>query len=220
MTNSGKKIRVVLVDDHEIVRSGLRALLQTHPGIEVVGEASEGRRAVELVKDSLPDVLVMDVRMPGLNGIDASRQALAAKPDLKIIALSANCDERSTSAMLRAGAVGYVSKEAAYEELVAAILSVVKGVVYLSPAIVSTLVHSVKNEGEPVPETSFGRLSMREREILQLIAEGKATKEIALILGVSIKTAETHRRNIMEKLNLDNVAELTKYAIREGLTGV
>ena len=203
-----------------MVLSGLRALLQRNENIEVIGEATDGRQAIELVTQVRPDVVVMDVRMPGLNGIEATRQALAAKPDVKVIALSANSDERSTGEMLRAGAVGYITKEAAYDELLAAIEAVTKGQIYLSPSITANLAHCVKTAGHEALESAFGRLSNREREILQLIAEGKATKQIAAILDVSIKTTETHRRNIMQKLNIDNVAELTKYAIREGLTSV
>lgn len=212
------EIKVLLADDHGIIRSGLRALLQSQQDISIVGEAGDGRQAVELVKELQPDVIIMDVAMPGLNGIDAARLARAAKPDLKIIALSANSEERTTAEMLRAGAVGYVAKEAAYEELLEAIHTVMRGLVYFSPAAMSSLVHSVGTDRTPMLETVFGRLSTREREILQLIAEGKSTKQIASTLAISIKTAETHRRNLMEKLQLDTVAELTKYAIREGLT--
>jgi DNA-binding NarL/FixJ family response regulator len=212
-------IKVLLVDDHQMFRSGLRALLMREAEMEVVGEAADGRAAVELVVKLQPDVVVMDVRMPDLNGIEAARQAMTVKPDLKIIGLSAEGTERAMAEMLRAGAVGYVVKEAAYEELVLAIRTVIKGTVYFSPAVISLVVNDLQQTSQPVA-SAFGVLSPREREILQLIAEGKATKEIAIALNISIKTAETHRRNVMDKLKIDNVAELTKYAIREGLTGI
>jgi DNA-binding NarL/FixJ family response regulator len=213
-------IKVLLVDDHQMFRSGLRALLVREAEMEVVGEASDGRAAVELVATLQPDVVVMDVRMPDLNGIEAARQAMGAKADLKIIALSAEGNERAMAEMLRAGAVGYVVKEAAYEELVLAIRTVVKGMIYFGPAVISRVVSDLQDASQSAGASAFGVLSSREREILQLIAEGKATKEIALALNISIKTAETHRRNVMDKLKIDNVAELTKYAIREGLTGI
>lgn len=217
MTGSTK---VLLVDDHAMVRSGLRALLGREPGMEVVGEASDGRHALELAKDLRPDVMVMDIRMPDLNGIDATRQALAHQPGLKVIALSAQSDDRTATEMLRAGVAGYVVKEAAYEELASAIRAVVKGMVYFSPGVAKRLNKEIGRQHIDGDNSAFARLSSRERETLQLISEGKATKEVAAILHVSVKTAETHRRNIMEKLGIDNVAELTKYAIREGLTSV
>jgi DNA-binding NarL/FixJ family response regulator len=222
----------LLVDDHAMIRAGLRKLLEAEQGLQVVGEASNGRAAVEMTRELQPDVVVMDIRMPDLNGVDATRQAIAARPDVKIIALSANSDERSTGEMLRAGARGYVVKDAAYDELVAAIRAVSSGQVYFSPAVADRLAADLRNGGSAIggdadadagtanAESVYNRLTSREREILQLIAEGKATKEVAAILHVSVKTAETHRRNIMEKLGIDSIAELTKYAIREGLTTV
>jgi DNA-binding NarL/FixJ family response regulator len=212
-------VKILLVDDHGMFRSGLRALLRDEGEFSVVGEASNGREAIELVKSLGPDVVVMDLRMPNLNGIDTTRQAIALKPGLKIIGLSASADERSAVEMLRAGAVGHVAKESAYEELVTAIRCVIKNQVYYSPSIISHMAQETGAGGDGMV-TCFSRLSPREREVLQLIAEGQSTKEVAASLSVSVKTAETHRRNLMEKLHVDSVAELTKYAIREGLTGV
>ena len=207
-------IKVLLVDDHEIIRTGLRTLLQREHDLSVVGEASDGRMAVQQVLELAPDVVVMDLTMPHLNGIDATRQAMAAKPSLRVIGLSASGDDRMVVEMLRAGAVGHVNKTAAAAELITAIRTVLRGSFYFSPDIVARI---AADNGEHV-HSAFDRLSPREREVLQLISEGKATKEVAAMLRVSIKTAETHRRNLMDKLHVDSVAELTKYAIREGLT--
>jgi len=210
-------VKVLLVDDHEMLRNGLKSLLQHEDGMTVVGEASNGRLAIERLKELSPDVVVMDLSMPDLNGIDATRQAIAAKPGVKVIALSASDDDRSAIEMLRAGAVGYVVKVSAYDELISAIRSAINGKVYFSPSV---LKRAAANGGALAErfESAFDVLSAREREVLQLIAEGKATKEVATHLHISLKTAETHRRNLMEKLNVSSVAELTKYAIREGLT--
>lgn len=212
-------IKVLLVDDHGMIRSGLRALLQASPEFEVVGEANQGRAAVQMVSSLSPQIVVMDLRMPDMNGIEATRQIAGANPDVKIIGLSANGDRQSVVEMLRAGAKGYVLKEAAFEELSMAIRTVMLNKIYLSPSITNLMVEGwVDGKGDPA--SVFGTLSAREREVLQLISEGKATKEVALLLNVSVKTAETHRRNLMEKLHVDSVAELTKYAIREGITGL
>lgn len=213
----GANVRILLVDDHDMVRSGLRALLEREPGQTVVGEAANGRAAVELIKELSPDVVVMDLGMPDLNGVDATRQAIAAQSKVKVIGLSANNDDRFAIEMLRAGAVGFVSKVSAYEELLTAIRAVMKNKVYFSPSVVAHVAAGPAN-GTANPRSVFVALSQREREVLQLIAEGRPTKQIATELGVSVKTAETHRRNVMMKLNLESVAELTKYAIREGLT--
>jgi DNA-binding NarL/FixJ family response regulator len=214
------QIKVLLVDDHGMIRSGLRALLSHEADLTVAGEAEDGRTAVKKASELSPDVVVMDLRMPDLNGIEATRQIHAVNPGIKIVALSANSDRRSVTEMLRAGAQGYVLKAAAFEELVAAIRAVMGGEIYLSPSITGVDVADFKNNGAAEKGTAFADLSAREREVLQLIAEGKATKEVAAALHVSIKTAETHRRNVMEKLKLDSVAELTKYAIREGITSL
>jgi DNA-binding NarL/FixJ family response regulator len=211
--------KVFLVDDHGMMRSGLRALILSDPSLEVVGEADQGRAAVQMVADSAAEVVIMDLRMPEMNGVEATRQIVAANPEAKVIGLSANNDRQSVVEMLRAGAKGYVIKEAAFEELASAIRMVMKNKIYLSPAVTNLVVEDWV-QGDEVVASVFGILSAREREVLQLIAEGKATKEVAALLHVSLKTAESHRRNLMEKLHVDSVAELTKYAIREGITSL
>lgn len=210
-------VRIVLVDDHDMVRSGLRALIEREPGLSVVGEAANGREAVDLIKELAPDIVVMDLGMPDLNGIDATRQAVATRSRVKVIGLSANTDDRFAIEMLRAGAVGFVAKVSAYEELRTAIRTVMNNKVYFSPSVIAHVAAGAA-DGKNNPRSAFVALSQREREVLQLIAEGRPTKQVASQLGVSVKTAETHRRNVMLKLNIESVAELTKYAIREGLT--
>jgi DNA-binding NarL/FixJ family response regulator len=211
-------VKVLLVDDHAVVRSGLRALLENEPGIRVVGEASNGKEAIELVKEKMPDVVVMDIRMPELNGVDAARQALAIHPRVKIIGLSADANDRLAVELLRAGAIGYLRKESAYSELIAAIRAAMQNHMYCNSAVINRMFQ--QQAGGRQHDSAFDTLSQREREHLQLIAEGKSTKEIALTLQISLKTAETHRRNLLAKLNVKSVAELTKYAVREGLTSL
>jgi DNA-binding NarL/FixJ family response regulator len=213
-------VKILLVDDHHMVRAGLRALFQNESDIEVVGEAADGRSALAMVRDLSPDVVVMDLCMPNLNGIDAARQILSLKPATKVIGLSAMREERTIAELLRAGGVGFIAKESAFEDLVTAVRTVIRGHVYFSPDVINRVVESPGSGGKDGQklESAFRVLSPREREVLQLIAEGKATKEVAAALDISIKTAETHRRNLMEKLQVDSVAKLTKYAIREGLT--
>jgi DNA-binding NarL/FixJ family response regulator len=208
--------RIIVADDHQILRQGLVALLGVQPDMEVVGQASDGRQAVALARELSPDVIVMDVAMPNLNGIDATRQALGHVPGAKVIVLSAHGHQRMIAESLRAGASGYVPKDSAMEELVEAIRTVMAGERYLGPKVASVLASEYLDAEPRTGQT----LTPREREVLQLIAEGKATKEAAAALGVSVKTVETHRRSLMEKLALFSVAELTKYAIREGLTTV
>jgi DNA-binding NarL/FixJ family response regulator len=212
-------IRVLLADDHQIVRDGLRALIQSQIGFEVVAEAQEGREAVRLAVELAPDVVVMDIAMPDLNGIEATRQIRQRLPAVKVIALSAHADTRMASGMLGAGASGFVPKDAAFEELAVAIQTVLADKVYLSPRIAGTVVEQLTRGPRPGDGVAAA-LTPREREVLQLMAEGKTTKEIAAVLGVSVKTVETHRRQMMEKLELYSVPELTKYAVREGLTSL
>ena len=208
-------IRVLLVDDHAILSQGLRRLLEREPDMKVVGDARNGREAVEIATELKPDVVVMDIAMPELNGIDATRQIVAKLPDTRVLALSARSDRQVVTEVLRAGAVGFSLKETTVDDLVLAIRTVASGQTYVNP-LVMDLVGDVMNQGDG----PMSRLTPREREVLQLIAEGKATKEVAYTLHVSIKTAETHRRSIMEKLNLHSVAELTKLAVREGLSSL
>ena len=210
--------RVLLVDDHDVVRSGFRSLLQKQSGIKVVGEASDGREAVRLAKALRPDVIVMDVAMPGLNGVDATRHITLDRPETRILALSMHPGRRVVTNMLRAGASGYLLKTCALEELIRAVRAVASGHTYLSPDIAGTVVKDYVQHAAIEMDGQSTILSDREREVLQLVAEGLTTKAIAARLNVTIKTIEAHRHNIMGKLNLRSVAELTKYAIREGLT--
>jgi DNA-binding NarL/FixJ family response regulator len=210
---------VVLADDHQIVRQGLRSLLSENPDLNVVGEAPDGREAVKLCAELNPEIVIMDVAMPGLNGIDATRQIHERHPGTSVVALSMHADRRFINEMLRAGAKAYLLKESAFEELSAAIDAVLAGKIYLSPRI-AEIVGPPGAPRETRMSSVFDKLTKREREVLQLMAEGRSTKQIAMDLQVSVKTVETHRRQIMEKLDIHSVAELTKYAIREGLTTV
>ena len=214
--------RILLADDHAMMRAGLRQLLEALPGVEIVGEANDGRAAVRMAAEARPDVVVMDIGMADLNGIEATRQIRAAAPGgPRVIALSAHCDRRFTTEMLKAGASAYVLKDSAFGELALALKAVMADQVYLSPAVAEAVVGDYAGGGTAdSPASAFAKLSPREREVLQLMAEGKSTKEVARHLHVSAKTIETHRRNLMEKLDTHTVAELTKYAIREGLTSV
>ncbi len=211
-------IKVLLVDDHAIIREGLRSLLEKQPEMEVIADTDDGRKAVELVRELLPDIVIMDITMPGLNGIEATRQIIADFPDVKVIALSIHSKRRFVADMLSAGATGYILKECLFDELVQAIKAVAAGGRYLSPRITDVVVSDYVKRLSATTESPFEALKTREREVLQLVAEGKSTKQIALELHVSTKTIEANRRQIMEKLNIHSVAELTKYAVREGLT--
>jgi two-component system response regulator NreC len=215
-------IRILVADDHHMVREGLRALLESEPGVKVVAEAEDGRTAVRLAQELSPDVVIMDISMPDLNGVEATRQIRANLngEGPKVIALSGHADRRFTTEMLKAGATGYIMKEAAFHELAVAVRAVVDNKVYLSPAVAGVVVEDHVNGGKEGGSPSVDKLTPREREILQRVAEGKARKEIARDLRISIKTVETHRKNVMEKLDMDSVAALTRYAIREGLTSL
>jgi two-component system response regulator NreC len=212
-------MRILIADDHQMFRQGLRVLLDSQPDVEVIAETGDGRSAVQLAAEHAPDVVVMDVSMPDLNGIDATKQIMGNAPAgkaPKVIALSAHADDNFAQQMLAAGALAYVVKHAAFPEMMEALSAVIAGKIYLSP----TLPHAAKMQSQHAEAAGNNKLSPREREILQLLAEGKAMKEIASVLGVSIKTVETHRRTMMSKLGLYSVAELTKYAIREGVTSL
>lgn len=211
-------IKVLLVDDHAIIREGLRSLLEKQPEIEVIADTDDGRKAIELVRELSPNIVIMDISMPGLNGIEATRQITAEFPDVKVIALSIHSKRRFVADMLSAGATGYILKECLFDELVQAIKAVAAGGRYLSPRITDVVVSDYVKRLSATTESPFEALNAREREVLQLVAEGKSTKQIALDLHVSTKTIEANRRQIMEKLNIHSVAELTKYAVREGLT--
>jgi DNA-binding NarL/FixJ family response regulator len=211
-------IRIVLADDHKIVRDGLRSLLEKEKDMEVVAEADNGRTTVELVKDMRPDVVVMDIGMRDLNGVEATRQVSSGWPGVKVIALSMHSDRRFVEGMLEAGAAGYLLKDSAFEELARAIRAVVAGQTYLAPDVAGVVVETLVSKSPRTPPSRSAALTPREREVLQLLSEGKATKHIASLLKVSVKTVETHRSRIMDKLGVYSVAGLTKYAIREGLT--
>lgn len=213
-------IKVLLADDHKIVRDGLRTLLEKHADIAVLGEAEDGREALQLAGKLSPDVVVMDIAMPELNGIEATRQILSEHPGIKIVALSMHSDKRFVSEMLKAGASAYLLKDCAFEELITAIRTIMKGKIYLSPGIAGVVLADYIRSDRKSEPSVFSQLSDREREVLQLMAEGKTTKEVAAHLNVSIKTVETHRTNIMTKLDIHSIAELTKYAVREGLTSL
>jgi DNA-binding NarL/FixJ family response regulator len=207
-----------LVDDHEIMREGMCALLRKHSEFEVVGQAADGRKALEMTQQLDPDVVVMDIGMPNLNGIDATRQILAANPRTKVMALSTHSDGSIVAKMIKSGASGYMLKESAFNELVDGLLIMVNGKTFLcskiSKVVFTDYVNMITN-----PKWSGGDgLSVREREVLQLVAEGHTTKDIANVLKLSPKTVDSHREHIMEKLGIRNIAGLTKYAIREGLT--
>ena len=213
-------IRILLADDHKIIRDGLRTLIENQSHMEVVGEAENGRKAVEMTLELVPDVVVMDVTMADLNGIEATRQIHKEQPSAKVIALSMHSDRRFVKGMLEAGASGYLLKDCAFEELARAIHTVISNETYLSPGITDIVVKEYLQKSSMTPTSAFSTLTAREREVLQLLAEGGSTKKIAESLYVSIKTVETHRRQIMHKLNIYSIAELTKYAVREGLTSL
>jgi len=212
--------RVLLADDHKIMRDGLCALLEKEAGFIVVGVAENGRDAVRLARELRPDVVVMDISMPDLNGIEATRQISADVPGVKVIALSMHSERRFVTGMLEAGATGYVLKGAAFEELVASIRAVRANRIFTSPKITDALVQGYVRELTQPEPTPRSPLTGREREVLQLLAEGRGTRKIAEELHVSVNTVDTHRRHIMEKLGLRSIAELTKYAIRAGLTSL
>ena len=212
--------RILLADDHKLLRDGLRSLLEKQPDLEVVGEAEDGRSAVLLTQKLRPDIVIMDVAMPNLNGIEATRHITSRLSGTRVIALSAHSDRRFVTGVLEAGASAYLLKECAYEELVFCVRSVLANKTYLSPGVAGDIIRDYRQRVSNAKAKQPVALTPREREVLQVLAEGKTTKEIAGLLGVSIKTIETYRKRIMDRLDLHSVAELTKYAIREGLTSL
>jgi len=213
-------IKILLADDHVILREGLRSLLEKQKGYEVVAEAGDGRSTVKLARKHAPDVVIMDISMPDMNGVEATRQIIAEIPGVKVIALSVHADKRYVASMLGAGAAGYLRKDCVSEELTRAIKSVVQGQVYISPKIVSVISKHFAEVSQEMSSAISSPLSVKEREVLQLLAEGRSTKEISEHLSISMKTVEKHRQHITEKLGIHSVAELTKYAIREGMTSL
>src|SRR5262245_59799554 len=212
-----KKISVLLVDDHTVVRQGLRALLQAEEDIEVAGEAENGRQAVAMAKKDLPDVVVMDIAMPLLNGLEATRQILKNQTHTKVLVLTSYGDDDCVSQLMRAGAAGYLIKQTAANDLLKAIREVHRGNAFFSPAIAKRLRDQCRDAFSTGKPMAGGDLTSREAEVLQLIAEGFSNKQIASELGISIKTVEKHRQQVMNKLNIHDVAGLTRYAISKGV---
>ena len=213
-----KKIRVLVADDHQIMRQGLKHLLETQKDMEVVGEAEDGSITLQLARELHPDVIVMDVKMPGVSGIDASRQVHSEFPDIKILGLSMYGDLRFVTNMLQSGASGYLLKDCAFEELAQAIRLAMTNKPYFSPEVADIIVKDYVSHTTGPESPSSSGLTSREMEVLHLLAEGKRNKEIADFLRIGVKTVDTHRLQIMRKLGFKSVVELTKYAIREGLT--
>ena len=210
-------MRVLIVDDHKIMREGLRSLLEKQPDIETVAEAENAQKALKLVDEFMPTMVIIDVVMPSLNGIETTRRILAKSPNIKVIALSMYSDKRFVMEMLRAGASGYLLKDCAFEELDEAIRTVMQDRTYITPRIVDIIVKDYFSQTEKPASSALSALTSRQYEVLQLLAEGKTTREIAAQMSLSVKTIESHRQQIINKLNIRSIAGLTKYAIREGL---
>ena len=213
-------IKIVLADDHKIVLDGLKKMIETERDLEVVGEAYDGRTTVQLAREKIPDVVIMDVSMPGLNGVEATEQIVRETPGIKVIALSMHEEKRFVKGMLKAGASGYLLKECPFEEVVTAIRTVYSGRTYICSGITGIVIKDYVHQMSEEKSTPNFLLTKREREIVQLLAEGKTTKEIAAELFISIKTVATHRDRIMKKLRIHSIAELTKFAVREGLSSL
>ena len=214
------KVRILLADDHRIMREGLKALLEKHSSMEVIAEAENGIEALKIARREKPDVIIMDIAMPDINGIEATRRLKSEMTDIKIVALSMHSDRRFVTEILKAGASAYVLKQSAFEDLEKAIKTVMVNRTFLSADILETVVGDYVSQLTKSEYEAYRQLSNRERQVLQLIAEGNSTKEIAYKLHVSVKTIESHRQNIMAKLSIHNLAGLTKFAVREGLTSL
>ena len=210
-------VRIIIADDHKIMRDGLRNMPDKETGMEVVAEAKNGREALRLAEQLRPDILIMDISMDDLNGIDATRALIAKGLGTKVIALSMHADKRFVAGMFEAGAMAYLLKDCSYDELLQAVRQVLAGRTYLCSMISGVV---IRDYIQRMRRNETSVLSPREKEILQLMAEGSTTKRIADQLKVSVKTVETHRQHIMEKLNIFSIAELTKYAIKEGITSL
>lgn len=213
------KIRVLLADDHKLFRAGIRALLRTVADVEIVAEAADGREALGLIADHHPDIVLMDIMMPGLNGLDAAARIVRTFPRTRVVILSMNADEDSVLKSIRAGAVGYLVKTADPAELELALRAIERGERFLSSAVSAHVLDACLNRVDK-EQTSIERLTLRQREVLQLIAEGHTTKEIASKLAISTKTAEAYRADLMKALEIHDIASLTRYAIRTGLVSV
>jgi two-component system, NarL family, response regulator NreC len=212
------KLRLLLGDDHMLVRHGLRKILEERPDWEIVGEASDGRATVQQAIALKPDVAVLDIGMPFLNGIDATRQIVRKVPGVKVLMLSMHCDEAYVTRALAAGAVGYLLKDSAGEDLINAVAALAEGQSFFSPAVAQLMLNDyVRRAGQTVVADRYDSLSDREREIFQLVAEGRSNKDVAEILSISPATVETHRARILQKLDVHNTAELVLYAVRKGV---
>lgn len=213
-------IKVLLADDHRIMREGLRSIIEKEPDMEVVAEASDGRQAVRLARELSPDIAVVDISMPELNGIEATSQIASDAPDVSVLALSMHSDDHFVMGMLRAGASGYLLKDCAVDELCSAIRTAISGETYLSPKAANVVIQDYRREHSDSKSSRALSLTTRERQVLQLVSEGKTSKEIASQCDVSVKTIQAHRQQLMDKLDIHNVAGLTKYAIQKGITAL
>jgi len=212
---TSESIRVLVADDHRMIVDLLQATLGKAPGIQIVGKASDGKEAVQVARDRRPDLVLIDIDMPGISGIEATRQILDSNPEIRVVALSVHEDWPTISAMFQAGAYGYIPKDCGFQELLTAIHAVMDGQVYISPAVGSAVISASAGIER---ESPLGKLTDREKEVFRLLAEGHSTKEVAYELQLSIHTAHTHRRNVLRKLNLDNVAQLIRLSIQIGAT--
>ncbi len=218
--NGNGKVRVLVVDDHEVVRQGIKMVLETDPELEVVGEAASGEEAIERVREFQPNVVVMDIGMPGLSGFEATRRIRQSDPNVQVLALTVHDSEAYVFQMLQAGATGYVVKRAPAAEVIQAVKRAYQGEAVLHPSVAKLLIRDYLTRVERGEEASYDTLSDREHEILKLIAEGKTNKEIAELLFLSVKTVQAHRANLMRKLGMHDRTELVKYAIRKGIIGL
>ena len=214
------KIKVLIADDHTILRQGIKALLDNQAEIEVIGEAKDGREALTLIERLLPDVILMDIAMPGLNGLEATRRIKKKFPEIKVLVLTMYTNEEYVFQILNAGANGYLVKETAFQDLISAIKAVYRDEAFMSPSISKKVINRYTQRVRDANDTTSDILTTREREILQLIAEGSSSKKIAEALFISPKTVETHRTHIMDKLNIHNRTDLIKYAIRTGIVDI
>ncbi len=213
-------LRIIVVEDHGITRQGLCALLKKESDIEVVGQAEDGREALDLVREQVPDIVITDISMPNLNGVDATRRIVSEFPNTKVVALSMHVKRAFVADMLKAGASGYVLKDCLFDELIEAVRTVAAGGIYLSAKVAGVVVSDYVNRISEIVQSPLEKLSIREREVLQMVAEGKNTKEIALALHVTTKAIEANRRKIMEKLDAHSVADLVRIAISGGLVSI
>jgi len=213
-------IKVLLVDDHQLFRTGLRQLLERHPAVSIVGEASTGRAALDEVASRNPDIVLLDISLPEMNGIEVTRRLTHDHPEVRVLIVSMHSDHRYVTEALRAGAKGYLLKDSSPDEMLRAIQRVLNGQYYLSPHINEQVISDFVQQSRSDDSSAYSILSAREREVLQLLAEGKSTKQTAELLNVSVKTVETHRMHIMDKLQIHTLPELTRYALKEGLTSL